>query len=400
MNTETKTKVKNRKILPANNAPHLPPGGVSVFIAVATVLQLIFFFLHFMIYETLGAAFRIETPWLGILLFALSLTFITATILVTKSKHALAQAYYKLGAIWFSFVAPLCGACFGFVIVEDILPRAGIVVAPFAAGLVCFGTAVLITLYGMWNSTRAEITRIVVKSPVTRPWPAFWRGKKIVFFSDSHFGALWGRGSAEKIVRKINALQPEAVLIGGDLFDGPKCDADALLVPFQQLRPPLGIFYVTGNHEYIRGDGEDFLGAIRRSNIKILASEKIDLQGIELVGVDYKDTHKKEDLAAILEKLEIKKDRPEGDKPSILIKHVPDFLDAAEQAGVSLTLCGHTHRGQFWPLSLITRRIYKGFDYGLKPWGAMQVYTSSGVGTWMSPFRFGTKSEIVVIEFA
>jgi predicted MPP superfamily phosphohydrolase len=83
-----------------------------------------------------------------------------------------------------------------------------------------------------------------------------------------------------------------------------------------------------------------------------------------------------------------------------LARHVPDHLDVAENAGISLQLSGHTHQGQFWPLSWATRYFYKGFDYGFHYFGKMAVYTTSGVGTWMSPFRVGTKAEIVVIEFA
>jgi uncharacterized protein len=377
------------KILPQQNAPHLPPGGISVFLALVIVLQLMFFLLHFMIYETLVAAFGIQGRWLDILLLALSLTFVTASILTAKFKDPLVQIYYKIAGIWFAFVGPLCGACFGFVVIEAIVPLAGIAISPAVAGFVCFSVAIVVALYGIWNSARIQVTRVSVVLPNL---PEFWNRKKIVFFSDSHLGALWGRGFAVKIVRKINELGPEAVFAGGDLFDGVKCDTDILLAPFKELRPPLGVYLATGNHEYIR-ESEIFLDAIRRSNIKMLASEKVDLRGIDLIGMDYKDSEKKGAFTAALEKL-----KPEKNKPSILLKHVPEFLDVAERAGVSLDLSGHTHRGQFWPISLITRHIYKGFDYGQKRLGKMEVYTSSGVGGWMSPFRFGTKSEIVEIK--
>ena len=171
-----------------------------------------------------------------------------------------------------------------------------------------------------------------------------------------------------------------------------KCDAARLIAPFKDLRPPQGIYFASGNHEYIR-DAEIFFDAIRNAGIRILHDEKVDVQGIDFLGADWKDTHVREDFIAVLEKMNI------GGKPSVLVKHVPDDLDAAERAGVSLQLSGHTHRGQFWPLSIITSLSYKGFDYGLHYFGKMAVYTTSGVGTWMSLFRFGTASEIVVIEF-
>ena len=52
-----------------------------------------------------------------------------------------------------------------------------------------------------------------------------------------------------------------------------------------------------------------------------------------------------------------------------------------------------------FPLSFITRSMYKGYDYGLKKFGALYVYTSSGVGTWGTPMRVGTRAEIVVFHF-
>ena len=86
-------------------------------------------------------------------------------------------------------------------------------------------------------------------------------------------------------------------------------------------------------------------------------------------------------------------------KVNVLVKHVPDNLDIAERVGVSLELSGHTHHGQIFPFSYFTYKIFKGYDYGLNKLGKMAVYTSSGVGAAVVPFRIGTQSEIVLITF-
>ncbi len=89
------------------------------------------------------------------------------------------------------------------------------------------------------------------------------------------------------------------------------------------------------------------------------------------------------------------------DRPSILLNHVPNRLPLAEHAGVSLQLSGHTHGGgQMFPFNLITRRAFGKFTYGLQRFGELQVYTSSGAGTWGPPMRVGTHSEIVLLTFA
>jgi predicted MPP superfamily phosphohydrolase len=116
---------------------------------------------------------------------------------------------------------------------------------------------------------------------------------------------------------------------------------------------------------------------------------------IQIVGVDYRTTTNSDSYTKVLDSLHIDKNIP-----SILLKHTPMHIDIAEQAGISLQLSGHSHKAQMFPFSLLTRFIFKGFDYGLKRLNNMQVYTSSGVGTWGPPVRVGTKSEIVRIHFS
>ena len=70
------------------------------------------------------------------------------------------------------------------------------------------------------------------------------------------------------------------------------------------------------------------------------------------------------------------------------------------EAGIALQLSGHTHRGQVWPWHRLAARVHGKFVYGLNDWDQMQVLTSSGAGTWGPPMRVGTKSEIVMIQFA
>ena len=86
-------------------------------------------------------------------------------------------------------------------------------------------------------------------------------------------------------------------------------------------------------------------------------------------------------------------------EPSILLNHIPSRLPIVERAGVSLQLSGHTHGGQIFPFNWFTRRVFGKFTYGLQRFGALQVYTSSGAGTWGPPMRVGTAPEIVLLEF-
>jgi predicted MPP superfamily phosphohydrolase len=378
-----------KAVLPEKTPPHLA-GGVSVFVQTTIALQLLMFLLHFMIYETLAAAFGIGGWVLGAALAFLSVTYISAILVAAVRKGRLVRAYYRLAAVWFAFVAPLCGACAAFVLAVNISSFFGWTFSPVLMGVACFGVAVLGTLYGIWNSGHIRITKLGLRLPNI---PNAWRGKRLVFISDVHFGNVRAEGFAKRIVKKIQKINPAAVCIGGDLYDGVACDPDALIAPFKELHPPQGIYYVSGNHEYLRGS-EQLSAAVARAGVTVLWNQKVDLGGIDLVGVDWSDTEARDNFISIMEKL-----KPDSAKASILLRHVPDNLDVPERLGISFQLSGHTHHGQFWPITLVSRFLYKEFDYGLQHFGKMTVYTSSGVGTEMSPFRLGTKAEIVVIEF-
>ncbi|HEY5221187.1 MAG TPA: metallophosphoesterase, partial [Candidatus Paceibacterota bacterium] len=270
-----------------------------------------------------------------------------------------------------------------------------IYVSPALVGSICFGVVFLIHLYGTVNSQRPVVKSVKVKFSSLPGFRAdFWKGKKIVFVSDFQLGNVYRQNFTARVVRKIAALDPYAVFIGGDLYDGVICDEEKIIAPLHDLHPPGGTYYITGNHEYYLPDVPRAIAAIRAAGITVLDDKKVDIGGIDLIGVDYRSAHKREDFKKVLDRIGIDRARP-----SILLKHEPLDLDVAEAAGVSLDLSGHTHHGQIFPLMFFTWQIYKGLDYGLKPLGAMQVFTSSGVGTWGPPLRLGTKSEIVEIEF-
>src|SRR4030065_381413 len=141
-------------------------------------------------------------------------------------------------------------------------------------------------------------------------------------------------------------------------------------------------------------DSTKYLQAVRRAGMRVLYNEKVELDGLQIIGVDYRDTRREEPFKSILKKIGI-----DRQKPSILLKHAPLHLQAARDHGITLQLSGHTHHGQVFLFRFITSRVYQGYDYGLKRSGDFSVYTSSGAGTWGPPMRVDTKPEIVVITF-
>ena len=161
-----------------------------------------------------------------------------------------------------------------------------------------------------------------------------------------------------------------------------------------KIKSELGIYFITGNHEEF-GDNSKFISAVNSAGIKVLDNKLVSVDKMQVIGLDYNDSINRDDYEKIISGLNIDKN-----KPSILLKHEPSNLDIANAAGISLQISGHTHRAQMWPLEYIAKLVYKGYSYGLKNYLNMQVYISSGVGTWGPPMRVGTNSEIVFFTFS
>jgi predicted MPP superfamily phosphohydrolase len=303
--------------------------------------------------------------------------------------------YYRFSSYWFGLVHFLFGGAVIFYFTLSIFYEQGVYVSPALVGGICFGITFLLHLYGTINSQRPQVKKVKIPFSQLPGFRAdFWKEKKVVFVSDFQLGNVYRQNFTARVVKKINALEPYGVFIGGDLYDGVVGNDEGLIAPLHNLHPAGGTYFITGNHEYYLRDVPRAIAAIRAAGITVLDDKKVDLGGIDLIGVDYRSSHKREDFQKTLAKIGVDRTRP-----SILLKHEPIDLDVAEAAGVSLDLSGHTHHGQIFPLMFFTWQIYKGFDYGLKKLGNLQVFTSSGAGTWGPPLRLGTNSEIVEIEF-
>ena len=128
---------------------------------------------------------------------------------------------------------------------------------------------------------------------------------------------------------KLQNLQPDAVLISGDLFDGPEANPDALVEPWKKFSAPAGIYYVTGNHEEFT-DRAKLNGAVQRTGIRVLNNEKVDIHGLQIVGVHDRETGDPRQFRALLRQAEL-----DGSRASILLAHQPSSLSIAEEAGIS-----------------------------------------------------------------
>jgi predicted MPP superfamily phosphohydrolase len=356
---------------------------------VLSVIVVILFIVHLIIYQGIVIGFLITNPaiitFLKIAVPISTVSFVVASILAAAANTFLTRLIYRVSAVWLGWIAYLFFASFIIIVL------AGLFGPSIAFSFLLYSSTIVATCYGVLNANTIRNTDVSIKLSISND---VWKGKKAVFISDLHLGQVHAKQFAVKICEKIKQIGPDIVFIGGDMYDGVKVDVKDVVRPFADLQIPMGIYFVMGNHEEFTDDPK-YVDALRSAGVQVLIDEIVEKDGVQIVGVDYRTTTNSESFTKVLDSLHIDKNMP-----SILLKHTPMHIDIAEQVGISLQLSGHSHKAQMFPFSLLTRFIFKGFDYGLKRLNNMQVYTSSGVGTWGPPVRVGTKSEIVRIHFS
>lgn len=330
-----------------------------------------------------------------IALTVLSFVFMVGAVLGFRFTNWLVALLYQIAAVWlglmdFLLVGSAAAWISDFGLRLIVRGEGEGRVRPWIAVAMLAG-AVATSIYGILN---AKIIRIQRKSVQLDRLPASWRGRTALLVTDVHLGNINGIRFARKVAALAAELRPDVIFVSGDLFDGTKADPERIAAPLLEMKPPLGVYFVSGNHEEFGGTTH-YTEALRRHGaFHVLDNERVLVDGLQLVGVSYAASTHPMSLRHFLTGL-----RLSGGSASILLQHVPNRLPIAEQAGVGLMLCGHTHKGQMFPFTWVTRRAFGEFTYGLHRFGMMQVLTSSGVGTWGPPMRVGTDSEVVLLTF-
>jgi len=362
-----------------------------VFIA---VIQSILWLGHLLLYETWTfSPAGSDTPgplWIKLVLGFLSLSFLSASLLAFRYTNAALRAFYRAAAVWLGLLSFLFLAAVSSWIIFGVAQLVGVNLNFHRLVELLFGAAVIAGLYGVFNAGWMRITRTTVQ---LANLPAAWRGRRAALISDLHLGHVRNGSFLRRLVAKILQQEPDAIFIAGDFYDGTAIDARRAAEPLSKLAAPHGVYFVAGNHEQF-GDDSKYLHAIASAGVRVLSNEKVEVDGLQVIGVPYRNATQDGQLASVLRGIGVDRDRA-----SVLLTHAPDHPEIAEAAGVSLQLSGHTHLGQFVPWSWIARRVYRQFVYGLSRIGKMQVFTSSGAGTWGPPLRLGSNPEIVMLEF-
>lgn len=367
---------------------------------------------HWAVYNFFVRSFSINSrrtkKILRLIFFLLPIGFIFSSLLLNWREIWLTKTLYFIFSLWpailINFLLFILAAWLITGVVEAIEKKTNHRLVGIAVLLI----TIIYSAFGIFNVFFPTIKRITVSID---DLPSSWQGKTIVQISDLHLGGVLGKNFLKRVLNEVNSLNPEAVVITGDLFDGMDGNFDSLIGPLDDFKAPKGVYYVTGNHEIYLGL-EDALTALGKTKINILGNKIAEIDGLQVIGISYPGYNPSEDEKNIM-------DSYDQEKPAILLYHAPVdvFSDqvmnnishkniylspntnfsVVKELGIDLQLSGHTHNGQIFPFNLITRLIYNGYSYGLYQDGDFNLYATSGVGVWGPTMRTGSRSEIVLI---
>jgi uncharacterized protein len=253
--------------------------------------------------------------------------------------------------------------------------------------------------YGIWSAYRLpRLTRRTLWFP---DLPAGLDGLTLLHISDLHAGVHLGEDKMQEIVAQANALRPDLIVQTGDMIDISQSYIPAYVRAFRELRPPLGVVTVLGNHDRYTGEREVIRGCRDAGQVFVQNGCHVIERGgatLALVGIDdphnwTMDDPQTSDVDAALAAA------PPG-AFRVLLAHRPGAWDSAAPRGIPLTLAGHIHGGQFYlplvgwsPGRLITKYVMGHFQRG-----ASQLYVSRGIGVVGVPIRVFAPPEIELFE--
>ena len=264
--------------------------------------------------------------------------------------------------------------------------------------LATFGLALGVAAHGFYQARRTPAVRRI-EIPVA-DLPPTLVGLRIVQISDLHVGPTIKAPFVERLVSRVQELQPDLIAFTGDLADGTVERLAPHTAALGRLTAPLGIYACTGNHEYYSGV-EEWTAQARRLGFDVLINEvrHIDRGGGRLAVAGVTDFsagemvpgHESDPAGALA--------GSDGADVRILLAHQPRSIEAAADAGCHLQLSGHTHGGQFVPWKYAVR-LQQPFIAGLHKVRGTWIYVHRGTGYWGPPLRLGAPSEIALITLS
>lgn len=377
--------------------------SIIIFISVALfIYALVNFYIFIRGWQALPQGSIIRKIYL-VLFLLVSLSFIIGRIMERYYISIVSDVFVWIGSFWLGAILYLLFMVVFFDIIRTI--NASTPIYPSFATFnykltkqIVFAFTILlvggILAYGYFNAKNVRIHKLELN--ISKNCGDL-KELNIAMISDMHLGTIISNSRLEDIVSKTNSLNPDIILLAGDIVDedlGPviKNNLGEMLKNFKSK---YGTYGITGNHEYI-GGVEEACNYLNEHNITMLRDTAVKIDNaFYVIGREDRDItrlsgKKRKTLNDLVKELD-------KSCPLILMNHQPFDLDESVKSEIDLQLSGHTHNGQMFPLNFITNLIFE-LSSGYLKKGQTHFYISNGAGTWGPPVRIGNSPEIVDIK--
>lgn len=312
-----------------------------------------------------------------LLLFFLSFSYPLTVFFERYKPMFVTRLFYMISSIWIGIAF---FSVFVFLIYKFI--NIFFTIKPQLGSAIVLSFILIISIIALINGRKLKINSLDI------PIKGLKKEIKIVHLSDLHIGAIHRKKYLEKVIQETNSLNPDVVVITGDLVDSSTVIKNGILSSINNINCP--VYFVVGNHDIYEGL-DHLLPILKKTKIKVLRDRISKFKGINFIGIDYSDF--KKEISEKLDKMKIDKN-----EVNVLLYHAPVFkLRELEKKGIDLHLAGHTHNGQIFPFSLLIRLMYN-YPRGLYQSKDSSIFVSSGTGTWGPPMRLGSFNEISLIN--
>lgn len=364
---------------------------ISLFLLIYAGLN---FYLGWRGWQSFGQyIYGIGNLYWGLLIF-LAASYFLGRLGNSYYPGTISDAFIWIGSYWmgFFFYALLTVLMIdGIRFLDNSLGFLPAVIRNSPAMVACLVLTFLLGLmiYGTYNGQSPVLRQYTVNIPGGE---SSLQDLHVVMVSDTHLGNIVGKSRLQRLVKKINKLKPDMVLMVGDIIDGDirPFREQKMSQTLRKLKTKQGVFAVLGNHEYLGGQHKELIAALEGAGITVLIDEHVLLENsFYIIGRDDKYSRNRKSLAELMQNLE-------QQLPVIVMDHNPVDIEEAKINGADLQLSGHTHTGQIWPLNYITEKIFA-TDWGYLRQDDLQVIVSNGYATWGPPIRIGNRPELVEI---
>lgn len=266
----------------------------------------------------------------------------------------------------------------------------------YQSGLIPILCLFLVLGYGYWNIKNVHQTSYTVYTDKD-----ISQNYKVVLITDLHFGTTMDRSELDLYCQKISQLNPDVVLLGGDIVD-ERSSFSQMQDAFEglgQIKTQYGIYYVYGNHDQALYSQippfhvDELKEAVETQGIQLLLDRHLTIQDeLTIIGRRDRTDSLREPSSQLLKEVDV-------NDFILMLDHQPVDLQTNDDLGYDLQMSGHTHAGQMFPVGLVTDILGFGeMNYGYRQMDHLQVIVSSGIAGWGYPLRTGAHSEYVVVD--